>query len=113
MENKTERRSQEDQRGLPDLDRPQRGKPRKEEEEKRLMRAAAIYARVSTPRHGREQTIDSQIEALKSWADENAHELSPENVYTDEGYSGSRLDRPGLDSLRDGAEDELSRRSGS
>ena len=66
---------------------------------------AAIYARVSTPRQGREQTIESQLAALKSWADENGHELSPENVYTDEGYSGSRLDRPGLDSLRDGAED--------
>jgi site-specific DNA recombinase len=70
-----------------------------------LMRAAAIYARVSTPRQGREQTIESQLTVLKSWADENAHELSPENVYTDEGYSGSRLDRPGLDALRDGAED--------
>jgi site-specific DNA recombinase len=66
---------------------------------------AAIYARVSTPRQGREQTIDSQLAALKSWADENGYELSPENVYTDEGYSGSRLDRPGLDALRDGAED--------
>ncbi len=66
---------------------------------------AAIYARVSTPRQGREQTIESQLAALKSWADENAYELSPENVYTDEGYSGSRLDRPGLDALRDGAED--------
>ena len=69
------------------------------------MRTAAIYARVSTPRQGREQTIESQLAALKSWADENGHELSPENVYTDEGYSGSRLDRPGLDALRDGAED--------
>jgi site-specific DNA recombinase len=66
---------------------------------------AAIYARVSTPRQGREQTIDSQIDALKNWASENGHELSSENVYTDEGYSGSRLDRPGLDGLRDGAED--------
>ena len=66
---------------------------------------AAIYARVSTPRQGREQTIESQLAALKNWADENGYELSHENVYTDEGYSGSRLDRPGLDALRDGAED--------
>ncbi len=66
---------------------------------------AAIYARVSTPRQGREQTIESQLAALKSWADENDYELSPENVYADGGYSGSRLDRPGLDALRDGAED--------
>ena len=69
------------------------------------MRTAAIYARVSTPRQGLEQTIESQLTVLKSWADENAYELSPENIYTDEGYSGSRLDRPGLDALRDGAED--------
>jgi DNA invertase Pin-like site-specific DNA recombinase len=100
-----ERCSQEEREGLPDLDRHQRGKSRKEEEQKMLMRAAAIYARVSAPRQGREQTIESQLTVLKSWADENAHELSPENVYTDEGYSGSRLDRPGLDALRDGAED--------
>jgi len=65
----------------------------------------AIYARVSTPRQGREQTIESQLAALKSWADENGYEFSPENVYVDEGYSGSRLDRPGLDALRDGVED--------
>jgi hypothetical protein len=43
---------------------------------------AAIYARVSTPRQGREQTIESQLAALKSWADENAHELSPERTST-------------------------------
>jgi site-specific DNA recombinase len=69
------------------------------------MMRAGIYARVSTPRQGRQQTIESQLTVLKSWADENSYELSPENVYTDEGYSGSRLDRPGLDALRDGAED--------
>ena len=69
------------------------------------MRTAAIYARVSTPRQGREQTIESQLTVLKSWADENGYELSPGNVYTDEGYSGSRLGRPGLDALRDGVED--------
>jgi Resolvase, N terminal domain len=97
-----ERRAQEDRASLPNLDRRQRSEPQKEEEI-RLM-PAAIYARVSTPHQGREQTIESQLAALKSWADENSFELSPENVYTDEGYSGSRLDRPGLDALRDGAE---------
>lgn len=66
---------------------------------------AAIYARVSTPRQGREQTIGSQLDALKGWARENGYELSPEDIHTDEGYTGSRLDRPGLDALRDGAED--------
>jgi site-specific DNA recombinase len=65
---------------------------------------AAIYARVSTERQERQQTIDSQIDALRSWASTNAHELAPEHVYTDEGYTGSRLDRPGLDGLRDAAQ---------
>jgi site-specific DNA recombinase len=99
-----ERRSQEDRAGLPDVDRRQGSESQKEEEQK-LMSAAAIYARVSTPRQGREQTIESQLTVLKSWADENGHDLSPENIYTDEGYSGSRLDRRGLDALRESAED--------
>jgi site-specific DNA recombinase len=64
---------------------------------------AAIYARVSTDRQGRQQTIDSQVDALRTWAATNSHELAQDHVYTDEGYSGSRLDRPGLDGLRDAA----------
>ena len=63
----------------------------------------AIYARVSTDRQGRQQTIDSQVNALRTWAFTNSHELTQDHVYTDEGYSGSRLDRPGLDGLRDAA----------
>jgi site-specific DNA recombinase len=64
---------------------------------------AAIYARVSTERQGRQQTIDGQLVALRSWATANGHELPEEHIYTDEGYTGSRLDRPGLDGLRDAA----------
>jgi site-specific DNA recombinase len=66
---------------------------------------AAIYARVSTERQGREQTIDSQLSALRGWATTHGHEVLPEHVYTDEGYSGSRLDRPALDRLRDAVQD--------
>ena len=64
---------------------------------------AAIYARVSTGRQERDQTIDGQLTALRQWATEQGHELRPEHVFTDEGYSGARLDRPGLDRLRDAA----------
>src|SRR4051812_29546526 len=64
---------------------------------------AAIYARVSTDRQGRQQTIDSQIDALRAWASTNSHELSQQHVYADEGCTGSRLNRPGLDRLRDAA----------
>jgi hypothetical protein len=62
---------------------------------------AAIYARVSTDRQGREQTVDSQLEAFRRWANERRHELMSDHIYIDEGYTGSRLDRPGLDALRD------------
>jgi site-specific DNA recombinase len=66
---------------------------------------AAIYARVSTERQERQQTIDSQLAALSAWAQEAGHELMPKHVFRDEGYSGARLDRPGLDALRDGVRD--------
>lgn len=64
---------------------------------------AAVYARVSTEKQGRDQTIDSQLEALRGWAVSHGHELKREHVCIDEGYSGSRLDRPALDRLRDAA----------
>jgi site-specific DNA recombinase len=64
---------------------------------------AAIYARVSTGRQERDQTIDSQLTALRQWATAQGHELRDKHVFTDEGYSGSRLDRPALDRLRDAA----------
>jgi site-specific DNA recombinase len=64
---------------------------------------AAIYARVSTDKQGRDQTVDSQLEALRRWATAHGHELEDGHVYIDEGYSGARLDRPALDRLRDAA----------
>src|SRR4051794_30741324 len=66
---------------------------------------AAIYARVSTERQERQQTIDSQLDALRAWARDAGHELSEAHVFRDEGYSGARLDRPGLDALRDAVRD--------
>src|SRR5512135_2478949 len=71
---------------------------------RRPMRAA-IYARVSTERQERQQTIDSQLALLQAWAGAGGHELMPSHVFRDEGYSGSRLDRPGLDALRDAVRD--------
>src|SRR4051812_3636553 len=66
---------------------------------------AAIYARVSTERQERQQTISSQISALRDWADAAGHTLAEAYVFRDEGYSGSRLDRPALDALRDAVRD--------
>ncbi len=65
----------------------------------------AVYARVSTERQERQQTIDSQLDALQAWAKSANHELTDAHVFRDEGYSGSRLDRPGLDALRDAVRD--------
>jgi site-specific DNA recombinase len=64
---------------------------------------AAIYARVSTDKQGRDQTVDSQLDALRRWANARGHELKDDHAYIDEGYSGARLDRPALDRLRDAA----------
>ncbi|MFQ5853466.1 MAG: recombinase family protein [Candidatus Binatia bacterium] len=63
---------------------------------------AAIYARVSSERQEKEHTIGSQVEALRSYVVQNEMELIEE--FTDEGYSGARLDRPSLDRMRDLAE---------
>src|SRR5918998_2422809 len=66
---------------------------------------AAIYARVSTERQERQQTIGSQVSALRDWAAATGHALAEAHVFQDEGFSGSRLDRPALDALRDAVRD--------
>src|SRR3712207_6237535 len=66
---------------------------------------AAIYARVSTERQERQQTIGSQVSALRNWAAAGGHALAEAHVFQDEGFSGSRLDRPALDALRDAVRD--------
>ena len=63
---------------------------------------AAIYARVSSERQEKEHTIGSQLEALRGYSADNGMEIVEE--FTDEGYSGARLDRPALDRMRDLAE---------
>jgi site-specific DNA recombinase len=62
----------------------------------------AIYARVSTEAQEVRGTIGSQLAALRSRVAAEGDELVAE--FCDDGYSGARLDRPGLDGLRDAAE---------
>ena len=64
---------------------------------------AAIYVRVSTYGQVEKQTIEQQIERLQEHIAEKGWHLAAEHVYRDEGYSGAKLARPGLDSLRDRA----------
>jgi site-specific DNA recombinase len=68
-----------------------------------MKQRVALYARVSTARQETEQTIEAQIEALQTYVQEQALALEERHIYLDDGYSGARLDRPGLDALRDAA----------
>lgn len=61
----------------------------------------SIYARVSSTQQKEEETINSQIDILLAYAKKNEFEVPLEWIFKDEGYSGSTLDRPGLDELRD------------
>jgi site-specific DNA recombinase len=65
------------------------------------MKRAALYARVSTDKQEREETIDSQLDALSHAVEAGAYEIPPGGVFVDEHASGARLDRPALDRLRD------------
>ena len=62
----------------------------------------AIYARVSSEVQEQRGTIGSQVEVLRARMAAEGHEIVAE--FLDDGYSGARLDRPGLDALRDAAE---------
>jgi site-specific DNA recombinase len=62
----------------------------------------ALYARVSTEAQEARGTIGSQLDVLKGRIADEGHDLVSE--FYDDGCSGARLDRPGLDALRDAAE---------
>jgi predicted site-specific integrase-resolvase len=64
-------------------------------------RRAAIYARVSSHNQRRHATIESQLAELRERARQDGVRLMEEHIVIDEGHSGSYLDRPGLDRLRD------------
>jgi len=59
------------------------------------------YARVSTARQVHHQTIEQQLERLRACLCEQGLDLSEELIFRDDGYSGARLNRPGLDRVRD------------
>lgn len=65
------------------------------------MTSAAVYARVSSARQKKDQTIGSQTAALRAHAAEQHLELPEEWVFEDEGHSGATLVRPALERLRD------------
>ena len=66
-----------------------------------MARVAAIYARVSSDRQKESGTIASQTAALRERACKRGYVVPPEWVFEDDGFSGARLDRPGLEAVRD------------
>ena len=68
-----------------------------------MSKRAATYVRVSTEdqaKHG--YSLDSQVEACRKYAEEKGWMVVAE--ISDDGISGTRLDRPGLDRIRDMAQ---------
>jgi site-specific DNA recombinase len=62
------------------------------------MKSAALYVRVSTDAQAEEgYSIEFQTDKLKSYCD--ATSMTVKEIFTDPGYSGSNLERPGLKKL--------------
>ena len=66
-----------------------------------MTKTAAIYARVSSDRQRERGTIASQTAAVREYARERGYVVPPEWVFEDDGCRGARLDRPGLEAVRD------------
>ncbi|MCW2239201.1 recombinase family protein [Azospirillum canadense] len=60
-----------------------------------------VYVRVSTSRQAQAQTIDQQLDRLRTHLCAHGEEFTSETIFRDDGYSGATLNRPGLDRLRD------------
>ncbi|MDQ4103696.1 MAG: recombinase family protein, partial [Actinomycetota bacterium] len=65
------------------------------------MSNAAIYARVSSARQKEQETIGSQLAALRAHAEQLGLDVPAQWVFCDDGHSGATLVRPALDKLRD------------
>jgi site-specific DNA recombinase len=65
------------------------------------MSSAAIYARVSSARQRKDETIGSQTAALRAHAQARGLQVPEEWVFEDDGHSGATLVRPALERLRD------------
>lgn len=61
----------------------------------------AIYARVSSDQQAQEQTIASQVAALRERVAGDGWQLDEQLCFLDDGVSGTTLQRPALERLRD------------
>lgn len=65
------------------------------------MTTVALYARVSSAKQAQENTVRSQVEALKTRIIADGLSLPEDHQFIDNGYTGSNLIRPALEKLRD------------
>ncbi|WP_433192213.1 recombinase family protein [Nocardia sp. CA-107356] len=65
------------------------------------MSSTVIYARVSSARQKKNETIGSQIAALRAHAEHLGLAVPEEWIFADDGHSGATLVRPALERLRD------------
>ena len=65
------------------------------------MKTVALYARVSSEKQAQTDTIASQIKALENRITKDNYKIIENFKFIDNGYSGSNLERPALEKLRD------------
>lgn len=68
------------------------------QEATKINKLVAVYARVSTSTQENEGTIETQLSAVRDFAQKNGYTIVRE--YLDNGWSGDVLSRPALDDLR-------------
>ena len=61
----------------------------------------AVYVRVSTQRQAQTQTIEQQLDSLRTYHEAQGWPWQEEHIFRDDGYSGAKLRRPGLEQLRE------------
>ena len=65
------------------------------------MKIAALYARVSGEQQRDSNTIASQTEELVAYAERHGYCVASDMIIKDDGFSGTVLERPGLERVRD------------
>lgn len=75
------------------------------EETQKQNKLIAIYGRVSTSNQEAEGTIETQLSAVKDFAQKNGYTIVQE--YLDNGWSGDSIVRPALDQLRMDAKNKI------
>src|SRR5713226_6668714 len=79
------------------------GQRRLGQTKERVMRTA-FYVRVSTERQQQAQTIEQQVALLRAYvAERRGWVIEEQHIFRDDGHTGAKLQRPGLDALRDQA----------